>query len=538
VNIASVPPVCRFANMQGELYGVQTQNNFTNYRMLPDGTWYVMGLTIGIAPAVSLITPGGPYLPTGTRTYVYTFLDSLGRESSPSPVSSGLAYAATLNHAGSIDLSGTSFTTSNVKGVVSANIYASTGGSVYYLIGNITFAAGAPWTFTDNFADATVNAGAICPNFGQNDPPLPGSVICLHKNHIFMNVTNDSNSLQCSNFGSATQFSTTGLLVDINGQVTNPNDGVIFKISSEQGNDITGLCSHGTLLIIGRQRSIWALFGDSIVDFTPRRISSKGNVSPDAMVDCDGTVIFCSQDGVYGIREGNLDPVKLSGGIDDVFQALMADPTKRGYLDTAVALFVQRHYILCFGVNPSSKQYAYNVDTGKWVQLILTTGTILCAAVARPPGSPELAFIGYGAGSSGANRVAVVDLISGRDNVTGPPAGVATTNMSYRTRPMGTSLPYHLRSEVGEQEFRAAKKRLHRTKVYGLGASVTGNITCTCDGRTETYPISNSNTNEQLLCLQEWTAAMTGYCIDVTLSGWAGTGVEVTDINQEYDYIG
>lgn len=524
----------RFAAFQTELYGVQEQNNIVNYRMLNDGTWYGLGVfpsDLAVPFTGSLVTPGGPYLKEGNVQYMWTVEDNLGRESSPSAVitlSFGGAHASEAH----LDW-GATLWTGNAEWVT-FNIYATTGaGQVFYRITQITNKATT--TYNDNANDATVSAGVVAPNFGQNDQPLPASIIVAHKNRVVMNVNNDANSIQVSNYGSATQFSTTGIDLAGNGQVKNPNDGITFRISGDIGNDITGLASHGTVLAIGRQRSTWVLFGDDITDFIPRKVSDHGNMSPDAMIRCDNEVIFLSQDGVYTL-DGQFNVTKISGEIEATFQSMMGLPTSSGThpntgdMLTAVAYFVQRHYVLCI----YDKQYAFNVDTRRWVTFDFGIVSPSSAVVAMPPNSPQLAILGRVDGS-GANRTALIDLISGRDNVSG---GVATTSMTYRTRVVTTQLPYHLRATIGEQEARSAKKRQKRIRIFGAGTNISGSVIITVDGRTETYTTPNPVSSEQVLWLQEFTAAMTGRVADITLSGWAGTGVEINEILCEDVFVG
>lgn len=500
---------CRFAAFGPELYGVQDQNNIANYRMLANGDWYNMGLQTMNALTVALRTPGGPQNPTGNRTYVFTTVDNQGRESSPSPPSSVLAFGGGLTDVGDITMP-IGFNTTFAD-VVSANIYATTGnGALYYKIGSTTNKGGGV-VLTDNFTDAQVAAGASAPNFGQNDPPLPASIITTHKNYVILNVNSDANSIQISNFGSATQFSTTGLLLDVNQQVTNPNDGITLQISSDSGNDVTGLASLGSVLCIGRRRSTWVLFGDSIVDFIPRKVSDHGNVSPDAMIRCDNEVLFLSQDGVYAIGQ-QFEVQKISGDLDDKFYTLMSTTAGIASMYAATAFFVQRHYVLCIGTS----MYAFNVDTRKWLTISVGV-TVNCAVVAYPPNSPALALMGR----TDAQKISLLDLIS---------QNVATTGMSVRTRFLDFTMPSKERNEIGMQEPRAAQKRLARWRIFGSGTSMSGTVVVTVDGRTQTYTLASieSDSAQGILFSQEFPASATGRAFDITVN-LAGTGVELSD---------
>lgn len=391
-----------------------------------------------------------------------------------------------------------------------ANIYATQGnGALYYQIGTLN--AGGPYTFTDNFTDAQIATGQIAPSFGENDAPLPASIIAVHKNHVVLNVNSDPSSIQISNFGSATQFNSTGLQLDVNQQVTNPNDGITLQIGSDIGNDITGLASLGSVLCIGRQRSTWVLFGDSIVDFIPRKISDHGNTSPDSMLRCDNEVLFLSQDGVYSIGQ-DFEARKISEDIDDKIYTLMATTAGIASMYTAVAFFIQRNYVLCIG----TAMYAFNVDTRKWYTFAVGV-TVNCAVVAYPPGSPALALMGR----TDANKISLLDLIS---------QNVATTGRVVRSRLLDFTLPYKERSEMGQQEPRAAQKRVKRWRLFGTGTAITGTVVVTVDGRTQSFTLGNieSDSAQAILFSQEFPANNTGRAIDITVN-MAGTGVEVYD---------
>lgn len=496
---------CRFAAFGDELFAVQDQNDVSNYRMLSNGDWFEMGLP---APGIALSKTNNIAASnkTGTVEYSYTIVDNMGRESSLSPVILTVAYGATPNFYVTLDASATLFPVQTDAFFL--NVYATAGnGDVFYQIGTIP--QGGPYTLDDNFADAIVEAGAIAPNFGQNDQPLPASIICVHKNRVWMNVNSDSGAIQASNFGSPTQFSTTGELLDVNGQLSNPNDGATFRVSSDIGNDITGFASLGTLLVIGRKTSIWGLFGDSLLDFIPRRISHRGNCSPDAMIGCENEVLFLSYDGVYSIG-GNFEDVKVSADIEDKILTLAATTAGRALMDAATAFFIQRHYVLCIG----TAMYAFNVDTRKWYTFAVGV-TVNCAVVAYPPGSPALALMGR----TDAHKISILDLIS---------TNVATTGMIKRGRLIDLTLPYKERSEMGQQEPRAATKRVKRWYQYGSGSSITGTISLNVDGRTDTYTLSGAMPWRGILFSQEFPVNDLGYAIDFTIS-LNGTGVILSD---------
>jgi hypothetical protein len=149
---------------------------------------------------------------------------------------------------------------------------------------------------------------------------------------------------------------------------------------------------------------------------------------------------------------------------------------------------------------------------------------INCAVVVVHPGLPGMVILGR----TDVNIVSLLDTLLPN----------ATVNkMVYRTRPMQSDLPYHLRASMGSQEPRVGRKRVKRTKVYGegtLGANST--ITLHYDGQSQTFPVSGQNAAAGILISQDWQPIV-GRVLDIELILY-GTGIVIRDIEMDYLFVG
>lgn len=357
----------------------------------------------GIEPPVAsnlTLTAAGTGL-TGTWGYKITFADERFRESSPSPeVDITLTNEATHVVASNIGTYSppTSYGGSNLR---YAYLYRNTiaAPDVFYRIAFATLPMTNLATYTfkagdffydavatnDTAPDAAITGNAIAPAPGENDPPLPASIGCIHKNRVFLNSTANANTLQVSNAGSPVQFAA---LFNID----TPTDGGRFEIGSDQGNIITALVEFGSVLAIFKRRGSYFLYGDSLADFIVRPVHQRGCIAPDSAVRCDNIVCFLSDDGVYAASYEAGDVVtKISKEIE---REILSAPVEQR--ENAVAWFVDRRYHLAI----NDIIYVYDLDAEAWTCYVFGSGPL--SVIPGVPDAIVTAKIGFGnLGNSG-----------------------------------------------------------------------------------------------------------------------------------------
>lgn len=505
----------RFAAFEDELYGVQEANDFFNYRIQNGGTISQMGMGANGTPTIVL--SGGTQVKTGTRSYVTTNVDNQGRESSPNTTPGVQAYSGTTDK-------GTVSVTALDEQAAFINFYVQPDGSqTYYLFAtDAVTTVPAVYTAVDDLSDAQVTAlTQTAPHFGENDPPPPSYLIAVHKNRVVVAVTAQAGVIAISNYGSATQFNSTGIQVDPAGGVLYPDDGLTLAIGTDQGDVITGLDSFGSLLWIGKRNGTYLLWGDDQTDFNVRKCSEIGCIAPDSVANANSFMFYLSNDGVY-MMDGSLLPEKISKPIESVFLALMATPAGLAKMQAAQGWYVDKRYHLSL----DGVIYVYDMDAKGWTTLSLGI-TITSAVVVEQKGITSFAIVGR----SDANLVSMIDEVT---------TGVSVANMQYRTRLLSSdNIPYKLRSEIGSQETRTGRKMLYRVRVTGEGTVSSGSIVATVDGRTQTFnaPFYTGDEPSGYLIVQEFLPNMIGYSIDLTLN-ITGTGIFLRDIEADYILVG
>ena len=137
--------------------------------------WYPLGMSAGGAPTVSSTGAG---VLNGIYEYIWTWEDELGYESSPSdPLTT-----ASLSSNSQTIARGSGSTPS---AAVYWNLYRKNPGSTTYnFVAQILVATG---TYADNNSDTTVSAGAVAPDFGENDPPDQATIMTVHRDRLILN---------------------------------------------------------------------------------------------------------------------------------------------------------------------------------------------------------------------------------------------------------------------------------------------------------------------------------------------------------------
>lgn len=358
---------CQYKN---EMIICQDGNTFLSYRYfissnttsgsVPPGTVSQLGLPVPSGMTAVLHTPSGGFVPkVGVIQYSMTLVDNLGRESSPQIPFITLDFVANPTKDAELSFGPGGYPT-DISGV---NFYATTdGGSVLHLLKFVSYPGGAfTFTWEDDATDAVVQTGTTGPNIGENDPPNPASICCIHKDHLLLNDLTNPIQLQISNEGSITQFNSQGVN-PINPIVT---DGLKLIVGTDQGDIITGIASLGSLAIIAKRKSMYVLYGSSQTDFQILPIETaagKGCVAPDSFIRVDDAIFFLSADGVYQLQGAT--PTKISKPIEASLQAFMVTTGGEASYYAAVGGYAQREYTLAIGTSI----FIYNLDTAQWRQ--------------------------------------------------------------------------------------------------------------------------------------------------------------------------
>lgn len=526
----------RFVPFGPEIFAFQDGNNYQNYRIQGTsansfpGIMTNMGLPAGSTlSAPSLVSQSGGGNKVGIVQYTATLVDNQGRESSPTSnlltVNYGtggetgvISLAAIIAQGAFQGLSGNSF-------FCTANLYATTnGGTSFYFVGSATNSSP---DVTDNILDSNIVLNNSAPHFGQNDPPLPGNIACVHKNRMVVAIQG-TNQFQMSNYGSATQFNSVGIIQNATtGAVENPTDGIIFTSSTAEADNIIGFASMGSILLIFNRLSTYALQGNDLTDFSVYPVNIVTCMSGDSVVRVDNICMFLSVDGVYMI-DGSLSDTKMSQGIEaDVFQTA-ATVAGIDNMQIAQAWYANKKYNIQLG-GQNSVVYSWDMNLqgpSRWVQEFYDAQIASVVSV-LPVGSPQLVIIGRLDAVSGTYYVQLIDSVSANQTIYG---------MQYVTRPVMLNLPFHLRSTMGEQEFRAGRKRIVRVMVGGNGTMLQTSFTGSISGTTLTVASVSSGQIFVGAIVQGNNVSGSGVNPGAVVTGYGtgigGTGTYTVDTSQ------
>lgn len=456
------------------------------------------GGTLGIPDptVVPTVVAGTGTLAPGTYLYAYTYVDYLGRESD---LSLPTSYTAVTGSDGpSITVPGMS----NSDQYALAKIYrtkVNTAIPFFFLIG-VSYAS--PTYSNDSMTDATIGGNPQASAPGQNAPPLVGNQIAVWRNRLWMNVSTQPYLIQCSNNGSASQWSALTIIG------TSPaTDGEVIRVQSSNSDFVVGFCPLSSILLVFKRYSIYTVMGFDVTNFTVQELkpAGRGCIAPDTIKNCDDVCIFLGATGVYSIdASGNLTKISKNasaayGGIEAAIYALYTTALGMGTLQNAVAWYVDRIYYLSIGTTV----YAYNVDTGAWTQSVYsnflpsaqinTAFVMLCSLI------PPLALVGLTAA---------------------PPYGVFCLD-NYNTGQNITNLVLTSRC----LQDRSTTKRVNRLRIFGRAAAIAGGtLTCYFDNANEPYMLNTASlaipqeAARGALIYQEFTAYAQGRLVYFTLN--------------------
>lgn len=303
------------------------------------------GNAVYTGPAPSM-TVGALY------NYAVTYADEKGRESSPSPyltVTMGAGGGRVINWSAPSD--------AQVQRVFLYRTNA--GGATLYRVVEAGFSIG-----TTTYSDTVVNdnllvLNTLAPLPGQNDPPLPASIIAVYKFRLALNATSDPRLLQVSNLDEPGMFSQIGPLFNANGQLLNATDGVTFQVLNEWGDEITGLGHLGSVLGVFSRRTTGVLEGDSPAQYQYRSVHRVGCIAIDSIAECGNSTLFMSEDGIYALDyQSGFTINKVSEDYDNYFRSasVLFDPPgdwpptqnfgRQQRASAAVAVYMQQRYVL------------------------------------------------------------------------------------------------------------------------------------------------------------------------------------------------
>jgi hypothetical protein len=310
---------------------------------------YRLGIERPPAPTVVVNPPtSGTGNKQGKITYKQSYADERLRESS---LSEGtlIDYALAANVGKAAFISCYLGSDPQVRYVYTyANL---NGGSVWYRIATATINGDI---IEDNLADNSVSTGTLGPNPGQNDPPLISSAVCVHKNRVFMNSTEQPATLQVSNAASITQWAAS------NGSDA---DGVRMTVTSDQADGIAAVVSFGSLLAVYKRQRIYQVFGDTPKTFRIVEIHQRGTTAPLSVVRCDNVICTLLDSAVYAAayNDGFL-LTKISGQLDVLFEALQKTAEGRALLARAQGQFSGN----CYYLEIEKAVFCYDFDTKEW----------------------------------------------------------------------------------------------------------------------------------------------------------------------------
>jgi hypothetical protein len=288
----------------------------------------------GIVPpdAAPILTADGAADMNGTYYYIITFgsvtpLYSI--ESSEGPDSLPITVTGT-----GVTLTG--IPVSPDPQVTERNIYR-IGGSQgqFFLVGTIP--DNVTTTFTDTLAD---NLIGITPGTGQlltpqRDPPLPFLWMCTHQERIWgWGSATDPSIVYYSNLDEPTGFD-----LYVAGYI------VVGENSFNDG--ANGMSSEGSVLILNKDRTVYAVYGSSNADFQAIKLADTGCRSGLSVATLDGVTAWINRRGIWFCS--GTTPQNMSDGAYQVsnIKSFILSLTDAD-LDQAVGWWYDRMYHISF----------------------------------------------------------------------------------------------------------------------------------------------------------------------------------------------
>jgi hypothetical protein len=592
----------RFVGFGPELYCFQDGNDYQNYRVQENGTLSNMGQPAGnTIPALTFTQPGtGPMNKIGIVGYTVTLLDSLGRESSPSSNLISVNYGGSLNFGAVLNASNAIAFDAQA---VSANIYATIDdGTTYYLIGNVT--AGSPTlqdTFLDTYVEVQPTAPHFGQN--DPPLPASIGIVHKNRIFLNVQGTRTlqfSNEGSATQFNSAGILidPTSGAVTNATDGVNT------FQIGTNDADEIVGFASMGSVLLIFNRLGIYVLQGNDLTDFAIYPVSNVPCLSGDSIARCDNIACFLSIDGIYEIDGSLNTTKISQGIEADIFAMSATVSGITQMQASVGWYANKRYHIQMQTNNSTIYSWDFNnAANSRWFEFALNA-QVNTVFVVTPIGSPQMTFIGRLDAVASEYSVQLFDTVTPNQTNYGMVwrTRAMQSNLPYRLRAaMGEQEPRAGRKRLhrvhvfgsgtltaGSMTGSISATTLTISAVSSgqifIGCMVTGNnitgqgtnpgaivtafgsgtggagtytvdtsqsigsealvingtITCTCDGRTEVYPLAvpsqQINPAYGILIWQEWQSS-SGYLLDVQLN-MSGTGIVTSDADLLYEFVG
>lgn len=199
-------------------------------------------------------------------------------------------------------------------------------------------------------------------------PPANAKYVKTHKDRVFIanHATGASRVSWCYINNPENWTTITGASTDAG----------YIDVGLGDGDVITGIESIGSVLLIFKNTSVWALFGSDPTDFKVRKISPNiGCIAPRSIVPCDSFAIFLSSLGVYSASSEGV--TMLSYNIKPTVEAWTSTMTS-----AACAGRYHTQYWLAVNEDAagSTNEVVYYLDyvLGVWGRYTVPNPTVFC----------------------------------------------------------------------------------------------------------------------------------------------------------------
>jgi hypothetical protein len=272
----------------------------------------------------------------GTYLYRTTWSNTI-QETGAGPIS---ASVAVVNH--SINVSNLPTTPADSQ-FTTLNLYRLGGTSAIWQLAASWALASIPATYTDNTADNQLGQQLII----TRDVPPVFWTIASHKDRLFgFGSPTDPTGLWYSNFNEPWGY-------DLVNQY--------IPIGRNSVNDYAqNLASVGSLLILLKKQTVWALYGDDPTSFIYRKLFDVGCIAPRSMAVGMGVIFWVARDGVW-MFDGS-KPTRISTGIESTILNLASADLGR-----ASGAYFQGLYIL--SLPAQGVAYCYSLINQEWYKI-------------------------------------------------------------------------------------------------------------------------------------------------------------------------
>jgi hypothetical protein len=271
-------------------------------------------------------------------------------------------------------------------------------------------------SYTDNLADAAVIGQTLVYN---RDVPPGFFTVFQHKERIWgFGYAAQPSDLWYSNYNEPWGF---------NNGATNP--GVLFCGRNTNNDEGVAGCSIGSVAVLFKRKSTWAVYGDSPSDFLVRKLFDIGCIAPRSVCASYGVVFWLSRQGAY-IFDGNT-PTNISDGNPEQgsIKGFLSNPLYNNDIIQATGFVFDRIYYLSFPT--LGYTFGYDIRSGTWHQLGWASST--CNVYSDPENAPYAVL----AGRPGA-PYAVDQWFAAETDLTTPITNYVTTGVSDSGAPQAT----------------------------------------------------------------------------------------------------